>query len=87
MNKTHVHVYQGIYCIHCGKQMGFDEDTPINPAQARQKLNCLAKYRGLLEEYIGNFDSMMDNEALKNWLDDEWIPSVRQALKEESERG
>ena len=41
-----------------------------------------AKLRGLLGEYIKNFDDEnIENDDLKQWLDDKWIPAVRSALE------
>lgn len=35
----------------------------------------------LLKEYIEKFDDdNVENEQLKNWLDSEWIPEIRDFL-------
>lgn len=62
----------------------FNELTPINPAQARQKLDCLAKYRGLLEDARWALTELTNLEPRRRYLN--VLDAINEALKEESER-
>lgn len=59
--------------------------VPIIPAQARQKLDCLAKYRGLLEDARWALTELTNLEPRRRYLN--VLDAINEALKEESERG
>ena len=62
----------------------FNELTPINPAQARQKLDCLTRYREALERILDEFKGIREGDLQKAVVN--VIRIAKQALKEESER-
>ncbi len=63
------------------------ESAPIDPAQARQKLDCIARMREALKKadhFIGNLDPEKGNYTYYALAD--VLTSIEQALKEESEK-
>ena len=62
----------------------FNELTPINPAQARQKLDCLTRYREALERILDEFKGIREGDLQKAEVN--VIRIAKQALKEESEK-
>ena len=47
------------------------------------KVEIIEKLREALRQYIVNFDNEeLSDKEVKEWLDDDWIPSVRYLLKE-----
>ena len=57
---------------------------PINPAQARQKLDCLTRYREALERILDEFKGIREGDLQKAEVN--VIRIAKQALKEESEQ-
>ncbi len=63
------------------------QQIPIDPAQARQKLDCIARMREALKKadhFIGNLDPEYGNYTYYALAD--VLTSIEQALKEESEQ-
>ena len=66
----------------------FNELTPINPAQARQKLDCIARMREALKKadhFIGNLDPEQGNYTYYALAD--VLMSIEQALQETQRKG
>ena len=87
-----IHITNGIdkkhHIVREFKERIYNEaDNPIDPAQARQKLDCIATMREALEKadhFIGNLDPEQGNYTYYALAD--VLMSIEQALKEESEQ-
>ena len=45
------------------------------------EIGRLKEFERLLKQYISNYDDeLIDSRDLKGWLDDKWLPDVRDAL-------
>lgn len=82
-----VHNQEGECIAVCNSSTADNEANALLIASAPEQAETIRKLREKLHQYIDNFDNqLLDNEQVKEWLDDYWIPEVRAILAETEQK-